>query len=132
MLTKTETDALHRWYATDAVVDKARSLLDRQQYLELEEFIHMTSLVPLHRHTELPDYMLDDEGKPLFPSNLNPRNDQEKWQDAVEIGWKVVEEKLGLTHDDLHRRVASEQDDDWDRFMKSVEARKNARAKGSE
>jgi hypothetical protein len=84
----------------------------------------MRCLFPLARHSELPDYLKDDEGKPLFPTNLNPKEDLEKWQDAIEVGWEVVEKKFGLHHDDVHRSIAREQKEDWAQFMARYEERK--------
>ena len=84
---------------------------------------------PLSKHGQLPDYMKAEGDKPLFPSNLNPMNDEELWQDAIEIGWAVVEEKLGVSMEFVQKQIRSEIDDDWDRFMKSVEERKKSRDK---
>ena len=127
MLTDKETDALRRWYTQAHVLGEARTLIDQALWLELEELVQMRALVPLHRHSELPDFMLNDAGEPLFASNLNPRNDLEQWRDAVELGWKIIRDELGLSQDDVHRSVAEEQRADWDRFMESVEARRRER-----
>ncbi|MFH1808147.1 MAG: hypothetical protein ABIJ09_05345 [Pseudomonadota bacterium] len=124
MLSDREREAIERWYAQDKVVDRARALYEDQQDDELEEHLHMLALVPLSRHNELPDFMLDDAGKPLFPGNLNPRADEGKWQDAIEIGWQVMQQKLGFSHDDIHRRIAELQQKDWQEFLARAEQRK--------
>ncbi len=123
MLSKEEHAALTRWYSQDHVLDKAREFVDGGQLEELEEFVHKTALWPLGRHENLPDFMLDDEGKTLFPTNLDPRADEDKWQDALVVGWEVMAAKVGVSHDDVHREVAREQQDEWETFMKSVAQR---------
>jgi len=130
MLSKEEIDALVRWYHEPELLAQARKLVERQSWEELEEYLHMTCLFPLSRHSELPDYMRNEEGKPRFPTNLNPKKDLEKWQDAIEIGWDMVREQFSLTHDEIHRHVAREQRQDWDAFMESVEQRKKERGDG--
>jgi hypothetical protein len=123
MLSERELQALQRWYSQDKILKQARALYEDQQDEELEEYLHMLALVPLSRHAELPDYMRDDDGKPLFPTNLNPRADEAKWQDAIEVGWGVMQEKLGFSHDDVHRRIAELQDRDWKDFLARAEQR---------
>jgi len=127
MLNDRERDALRRWYGRDEVLTEVRMLVDRSRWEDLEELLHMRALFPLSRHSELPDYLLADEGGPLFPTNLNPGQDADKWQDAIEVAWEVVEGEVGLSHDDVHRRIAEQQETDWARFMKSVEERDRAR-----
>jgi hypothetical protein len=128
MLSDVEREALRRWYSQDAVLARAKMLYEADKLEELEEWLHGSSLFPLGRHDALPDYMKAEDGSPLFPTNLNPRADEKVWQDAIEIGWAIVEEKLGISHDEIHRRVAQEQTDDWDAFMESVEERKRKRS----
>lgn len=128
MLSDVERDALRRWYGQEAVIAKAKLLYEAGKLEELEEFVHASSLFPLGRHDKLPDYMKKEDGAPLFPTNLNPRADEEQWQDAIEIGWEVVTENLGIEHDEIHRRIAKEQDQDWAAFMDSVERRKKERS----
>jgi len=130
MLTDIEHNALKQWYSRDKVIKEARSLYEQKADEELEELLHMICLVPLSRHAELPDYMLAGEGKPLFPTNLNPAADLEKWQDAIEVGWEVMQEKLGFTHDDIHRRIAEIQDSDWKEFLARAERRKKEKEEG--
>ena len=127
MLTDREKDALRKWYRQNAVKSEAKRLIDAQAWEALEEHLHMRCLFPLGRHGELPDFMRDDQGGPLFPTNLNPRADLEKWQDAVEVAWEVMEKDFGLRHDEVHRRIARVQKDDWDAFVARGEARKKKR-----
>jgi hypothetical protein len=127
MLTKEEGEALYRWYTQDSVLDETRRLIEKNALEELEEYLHMTCLFPLSRHGELPDFMKNADGTPLFPTNLNPKKDLEKWQDAIEVGWQVVEERFRLSHAEVHRRLARAQKQDWDAFIESVEQRKKQR-----
>lgn len=127
MLTDTEREALTRWYGRPEVLQRARELFDRGDHLGLEEFLHKGALMPLGKHDELPDYLKKDDGKPLFENNLNPGVDLEQWQDAIEVGWEVMEDELGFGHDDIHKAIASEQQDEWQAFLDSVEQRKKER-----
>ncbi|NOZ86641.1 MAG: hypothetical protein GXP49_10295 [Deltaproteobacteria bacterium] len=127
MLTKKEATALYQWYSRKEIIDKIGYLVKHEDLEELEEYIHMTCLFPLSRHSELPEFMKAGNGEPLFPNNLNPKKDLENWQDAIEIGWQVVEEHFGLTHDEAHRKIARLQKQDWDAFLDSVEKRKQER-----
>ena len=127
MLEDVQRDALKRWYARDEVLAEARSLFDKGSLEELEDYLHRICLLPLSNHDELPDYLRDAEGKPLFPKSLNPRLDEANWQDAIELGWEVMAEELGFTHDDVHRAIAKEQKEDWAAWMESVERRKRER-----
>jgi hypothetical protein len=126
-MTDREKEALRRWYRRDDILTESKRLIDAELWEELEEHLHMRCLFEVSRHTTLPDYMKADDGSPLFPSNLNPGNDLELWRDAIEVGWEVVEAEFGLTHDEVHRRIAAEQKEDWDRFMKSAEERRKQR-----
>jgi hypothetical protein len=67
-----------------------------------------------------------DDGEALLP-NLNPRNNQEAWDDAIEVGWSVVEAELGVSRDQVHAEIGEQQKDSWDDFMKSIEQRKKER-----
>lgn len=127
MLTDRERDALVRWYSQQHVLDRARELYDEEAHEDLEEFLHKKCLLPLGRHDKLPDYLLNDDGEPLFKHDLNPFGDEEKWQDAIEVGWQVMEDKLGFSHSDVHRAIAGKQKDDWEAFLESVEQRKRER-----
>ena len=99
---------------------------------ELEEHLHMRCLFALSRHAELPDWMRTEGGEPLFPTNLNPAQDLEKWRDAVEVAWEVMEEELSVTHDEVHHRLADEQGADWERFLESVAKRKRERGESGD
>ena len=127
MLTEREHDALIRWYSQKEILDEAKRLIRAKAWEQLEEDLHMRCLFALSRHSELPDFMRDDDGGPLFPTNLNPGNDMEKWQDGIEVAWEVVEKELDLTHDEVHRRVAAEQKADWETFIRSAEERRKNR-----
>jgi hypothetical protein len=127
MLDDNQKDAVRRWYSRPEIVDKARALHREDRWEELEEHVNMASLMPLSNIDQLPDYLKQEDGKPLIASNLNPTKDVEDWQDAVEIGWEVMEREIGVSQALLHQNVARRQDSDWDEFMKSVERRKKER-----
>lgn len=127
MLTEREHDALVQWYSQKEILDEAERLIRAKAWERLEEHLHMRCLFALSRHSELPDFMRDDDGGPLFPTNLNPGNDLEKWQDGIEVAWEVVEKELSLTHDEVHRRIAAEQKVDWETFVKRAEERRKSR-----
>ena len=119
--------ALRQWYSRDEVLDEARRLIEKQDYILLEDSVHKLFLLPLSQHDQLPDYMRDANGAPLFPTNLNPKEDEELWQDAIDVGWEIVHEKLGFARDELHVNIAKAQEDDWKSFIESVERRKKER-----
>ena len=127
MLTDPQKQAIRRWYMEPATLERARALHGAQDYEDLEEFLHKGALWPLGRHENLPDYMKDADGKALFPTNLDPREDEDLWQDAIDLAWVVMKEELGIDHDDIHKAVATEQADEWQAFLDSVEARKKAK-----
>jgi hypothetical protein len=127
MLNDRQKDALRRWYARPEVTERARELAGEELWEDLEEHVQMASLMPLSRIEELPDYLLGEDGKPLLPNNASPMNDVEEWQDAIEVGWEVMERELGVSQDHVHRSIAGRQGDDWDSFMKDVERRKAER-----
>jgi hypothetical protein len=127
MLDDNQKDAVRRWYSRPEIVDKARALHREDRWEELEEHVNMASLMPLSNIDQLPDYLKQEDGKPLIASNLNPTKDVEDWQDAVEIGWEVMEREIGVSQALLHQNIARRQDSDWDEFMKSVERRKKER-----
>lgn len=126
-MNEVESSAIRQWYSQPHLLENARQILATEDYLELEEYVQMTCLFPLSRHFDLPDYLKKEDGSPLFPHNLNPRANLTAWQDAIEVGWAVMSEHLGVTQDMVHQKIAREQVDDWDRFMKSVEQRKKER-----
>lgn len=117
LLDDTQKKALATWYAQDWILDKVRELRQANRWEELEEFVHRDALMPLGKHDKLPDYMRNDEGKTLFPDNLNPIANLEGWQDAIEVGWAVMNDKLGLSQDEVHIRIRDIQNADWDDFL---------------
>jgi len=132
MLTDRERSALEKWYSNERVLQEARHLYEIEADEDLEEYLHMVCLFPLARHADLPDFMKDEKGEPLFPTNLNPHSDEERWQDAIEVGWEVIERELGFSHDEIHRRIATNQKRDWKQFMESVARRKKERTEKGE
>lgn len=132
MLNETQSQALKRWYSQPEFIDKARALYADKAYEDLETFLHMTCLMPLSKHSTMPDYLLDEEGKPLFETNLDPRRDVDAWQDGIEVGWAVMEAELGINQDQIHRLIAEQQDHEWKSFLESVERRKEERKKRTE
>jgi hypothetical protein len=126
MLDDKQKEALRRWYKQPKILDEARTRIENKYWEDLEELLHMRCLVPLGRTQELPDYMKTDAGEPLLP-NLNPRNNQEAWDDAIEVGWGVIEAELGVSRDQVHAAIGEQQKETWDDFMKSVEERKKER-----
>lgn len=119
-----QLEALRSWYAQDWILDKVRVLWKSEEWEELEEFIHKGAIMPLGRHDALPAYMLDEQGKTLFPDNLSPIGNEEGWQDGIEVGWEVVEKELGLAHDTVHVKIRDLQNSDWDDFIRRAEERK--------
>ncbi len=124
MLTDAEREALTAWYAREEILERCRKLHATGALEELEEYLHMTCLRPLGRHDDLPDFMRDDQGAPLFPTDLDPHKNLEQWKDAVEVAWDVMHRELGFTHDHVHRAVAEQQDRDWADFVRRAEIRK--------
>lgn len=126
MLDDRQKDALRRWYRRPEVLDEARKRIADNYWEDLEELVHMRSLMPLVRTKDLPDYLKTDEGEAVLPS-LDPRANLEAWQDAIEVGWEVVEAELGVSHDAVHNAIGTQQKDNWADFMASVEKRKRER-----
>ena len=118
-----QEDALRRWYAQEWILDTVKRAHEEEDWEEVESHVHRTVLLPLGKHNDLPDFMRNDVGGPLFPTNLSPLQDHEGWSEAVEIGWQVVSEKLGISRDEVQGKIRAEQDEDWEVFMKSVEER---------
>ncbi len=127
MLDDRQKDALRRWYRRDEIRKEMERLIESEDYENLEEFVQMRSLFGLARHSELPEY-LKDGTRPLIPSNCNPREDEEQWKDAVDVGWEVVEADFGLTRDAIHLKIKEWQERTWEEFIRSVEERKRERA----
>jgi len=125
MLSDKQKAGLRQWYRRPDVLDEARRLVKAQEFEALEEHIQMRALFPLSRHGDLPDYMKDDEGKPLLPHNAHPRDDLEEWRDVVELGWEVVEAEFGMSRDDIHLTIRDQQQRSWETFLQSVDERKS-------
>ena len=129
MLDDRQKDALRRWYSRPEIIDEARRLSRQERWEDLEEYVQMVALMPLSRTEQLPVYLLGEDGKPLLPNNASPMNDIEEWQDAIEVGWDVMERELGVSQEHMHRSIAQRQGDDWDAFLKGAERRKQERQK---
>jgi hypothetical protein len=127
MLSEPQQEALRRWYSRPELLQRVRTLLAAEEYEELEGYLQRTSLFPLGRHSELPDYMLTADGEPLFPTNLDPRQDVELWEAGIAVGWEVVEEQLAFSRNEIQQRIGDQQSQEWDRFLRSVEERKRQR-----
>ena len=112
MLDDRQKDALRRWYSRPEIVDEARELSRQERWEDLEEHVQMTALMPLSRAAQLPDYLLGEDGKPLLPNNASPMKDVEEWQDAIEVGWEVMEREIGVSRALLHQIIARTQDGD--------------------
>jgi len=126
MLDEKQKEALRRWYRQPKVLDEARTRIRNEYWEDLEELIQMRCLIPLGRVSELPDYLKTDQGEALLPS-LDPRASQDTWEDAIRVGWEVVESELGVSHDQVHAAIGKQQKANWDAFMESVEQRKKER-----
>jgi hypothetical protein len=118
LLDEKQKKAIETWYARDEIIAEVRRLRDAGLWEEVEEYVHMGALLPLGKRESLPDYMFDEKKKPLFPDNLSPVGNEEGWQDAIDIGWTVIEKTLGLSHDEVHVRIRDIQDADWDKFLR--------------
>lgn len=122
-----EKEALKRWYSQDWIIEAVNKAKDANDWDNLEATVQRHGLMPLSKIDDLPDFMKTSEGKPLFPTGLNPMKDLEGWQDAIEVGWAVIEEKTGISMDFVQEKLREEKDADWEVFMKSVEERKKQR-----
>ena len=117
---------MRRWYRQKHILDQARKRIEDKYWEDLEELLHMRCLFPLARSTELPDYMKNDDGSALLPK-LDPRSNLEAWQDAIEVGWEVIESELGVSRDAVHEAIGKQQKATWEEFLNSVEQRKKER-----
>ena len=126
MLDDKQKNALRRWYQQPKILDEARKRIEDEYWEDLEELLHMRSLIPLGRTQELPDYLKTDEGQALLPG-LDPRSNLEAWQDAIEVGWEVVEAELGTSRDHVHAAIGKQQKENWNDFLTSIEKRKRER-----
>ena len=132
MLTDEQKEALRKWYQQAHVADRTRKLVELGRLAELEDWIQKECLFPIGRQDKLPDFMKDQDGETLFPSNLNPRVDLDGWQDAVDIGWEMIEQDHGISREQYQKQVDKIAADDWQAFLDSVEERKRQRQQESE
>lgn len=127
---ETHREALRRWYGRDECIEKLRALAEAENWFDLEQYVRQDGLMPLVFRDDLPDWLVQEDGKPVFtPADLHPGNNREGWAEAVEIGWAVVEERLGVARSMVEGHMDSVAEADWDRFMKSVEEREKGRGK---
>ena len=131
MLDDKQKDALRRWYRQPGILEQARKRIENEYWEDLEELVHMRSLIPLGRTRDLPDYLKTDEDQALLPS-VDPRSNQEAWQDAIEVGWEVIEAELGVSHDAVHAAISKQQKSNWEDFMDSIEKRKREREQNAD
>jgi hypothetical protein len=115
--------ALRQWYSQPQVLDKAVAFLDEGDWSGMEEYLHRDALIPIARIDQLPEFMHDENGTPFFPSGIDPVGNLEIWQDAIEVGWEVMETERGISHDRVHKEIAKIEQDDWDRFIRRAEER---------
>jgi hypothetical protein len=115
--------ALTLWYGQPQILDKALSYIDDGDWSRMEDYLHRDALIPIARIDQLPEFMRDENGTPLFPTGINPATNFEVWQDAIEIGWKVMESERGINHDRVHKEIAKIEKEDWDRFVRRAEQR---------
>jgi hypothetical protein len=125
---ETRREALRRWYGRDECIRRIEELRDAEKWFDLEQYVRQDGLMPLVFRDELPDWLVTEEGKPLFTAaDLHPGNNRESWAEAVEIGWEVIEERTGVERSFVDGYIDEAADADWERFMKSVEERKKRR-----
>ena len=125
---ETRRNALKRWFEREEVLEPVRRWHEEGKWFELEEHVRQGALMPLTIRDGLPDWLFDEEGKPLLgAADLHPGTNREGWAEAVDIGWAVVEQRLGILRDDVVGRIEKIQEDDWERFLESVEERKRQR-----
>lgn len=120
-LTDQQKEALAKWYRQSWLLDKAVSYLDDGDWLGMEDYMHRDALIPIARIDEIPDFMRDSDGHPLFPNGINPAANLDGWQDAIEVGWLVMEKERGYSHDRVHREIAEIQNKDWEDFIRRAE-----------
>lgn len=127
MFNEKQKDAIRKWYHRAEVIDEARRLVETKQWDELEELIHMHALMPLRRFSELPDYLKDEKGEPLIPSGCAPHRSQDDWNDALETGWEVISEVLGVDQGAVNRAIKENEDRNWEEFIRRADERKRER-----
>ena len=121
--------ALRQWYSQPQVLDKALAFLDDGNWSGMEEYLHRDALMQIARIDELPKFMLDENGTPFFPTGIDPSANLQLWQDAIEVGWEVMERERGIGHDRVHQEIAKIEQDDWDSFIRRAEERKKSGGK---
>jgi len=121
--------ALRQWYSQTQVLDTALAFLDDGNWSGMEEYLHRDALMPIARIDELPEFMLDEKGTPFFPTGIDPSANLQLWQDAIEVGWEVMERERGISHDRVHQEIAKIEQDDWDSFIRRAEERKKSGGK---
>jgi hypothetical protein len=125
-------EAMKRWYDRPETLEGFRKLYDAGQIYEAEQYVRQDALLPLTFRDQLPDWLRNEEGEPLFTVDmLHPGTGREGWAEAVEIGWSVIEKRLGVKQADVIAHIEKEQEDDWNRFMASVEERKRRRGEAT-
>jgi len=122
-LSDRQRKALRQWYSQPQVLGKAVAYLDDNDWSGMEEYLHRDALIPIARIDQLPEFMHDENGAPFFPSGIDPVGNLEIWQDAIEVGWEVMETERGISHDRVHKEIAKIERDDWDRFIRRAEER---------
>lgn len=128
-LSDRQEKALRQWYSQPKVLDEALAHLDENDWSGMEEYVHRDALMPIARIDELPEFMRDESGTPFFPTGIDPAGNLEVWQDAIEVGWEVMEKERGISHDRVHKEIAKIERDDWDRFIRRAEERKKSGGK---
>lgn len=121
--------ALRQWYSQTQVLDKALAFLDDGNWSGMEEYLHRDALMPIARIDQLPEFMHDENGTPFFPTGIDPSGNLQLWQDAIEVGWEVMENERGISHDRVHQEIAKIEQDDWDSFVRRAEERKKSGGK---
>ncbi len=123
-------EALRRWYGQDEFIEKIEAWKAEEAWFPMEQFVRQDGLMPLVFRDDLPEYLVTEEGKPLFTAaDLHPGNNRDSWAEAVEIGWEVIKERTGVLREDVDGYIDKVADDDWERFMDSVEKRERERGK---
>ena len=128
-LSDEQKKALTQWYSQPQVLDKAVSYLDDGDWSGMEEYIHRDALVPISQADQLPEFMRDEKGNSLFPAGINPAANLEGWQDAIEVGWEVMEKERGISQDRVHQEIARLEREDWESFLRRAEERKKSDGK---
>jgi len=71
MLDDKQKDALRKWYRRPEIIDQARKRIETEAWEDLEELIHMRSLIPLGRTQDLPDYLKTGDAHLIAPIDQN-------------------------------------------------------------